>query len=189
MILREALHAIPRRLKRPLILGMILAFTALGVGYIPVMAMVIRTAPPPHPYLPPVTFGLILNTLLSVVHTFGLSALPWQWTGDDRRLAPAGRGLLQSVLFSASFSALVMLMRLDMLKQTYAHLPHVPDFPEAFRVVAFGLSMIVGLFFSCLIGFIVAFWEARQAEKAEALKRAEEARWALLKAQMSPHVL
>lgn len=95
----EVRHALTRRLRRP---GLWLGATGLGLLW----ALVRLHLPVPYgryglgeAWLP----GLAL--LLLVL----LGPVPWQWTGDERPVAPAGRGCLQGLAFHGAWALLFLL--------------------------------------------------------------------------------
>ena len=49
MILKDALAAIPKRLKRPLVFTLILLFSAFYIAFSALMPMLLRHLPPPTP--------------------------------------------------------------------------------------------------------------------------------------------
>lgn len=156
-----------------------------------VLSLVIQRFMPTSAAMPPVPLNarLIASTLLGCVFMFIVSPIGWQWTGDDRRLAGPLRGMLQALglyvlyfLLNLSIAWPNMRKILD-FASSQAH----PKSPHFHSGLALGVLMGVG--FHLLLSFALAFWEAKTAEKKEALRQSEEGRWNLLKAQMSPHVL
>jgi LytS/YehU family sensor histidine kinase len=130
---------------------------------------------------------MISNAFLGAVAWFSLSPLPWQWTGDHRPMAPGKRGLLQSLGFSLMLNSIFMTVGLLLVRSQLGELRRqLPGIHEGWLLAA---GALLNIPIQSAVGFAFALWEKRKAEKAEALKQAEEARWTLLKAQMSPHVL
>lgn len=187
MILKDALAAIPKRLKRPLIFTLITVFSVCYIAFSALMPMIMRQLPPPTPWVPPLTFWYASFLVLGVVHLFALTALPWQWTGDARPMAPPLRGALQAFVTCLGMSLLNMAVHHTQIKNVFAALP--PQMPRAFVITMIVVGTIMGVAFNALVGFATAYWETRKAEKEQAQRQVEEARWNLLKAQMSPHVL
>lgn len=126
-----------------------------------------------------------------------LAAAPWQWTGDDRPVAPALRGVVQAL----PWNALLLLLLVALLPDQGDHgnrggrggvtLSFLPNVPPRMLVllIAYGA-------FGMLAGWILADRdkEAQRAEtqsqRAETQARlAREAQARALQAQMNPHVL
>lgn len=82
--------------------------------------------------MPPQGPGLHLTDalvpILIAAAILALAPLPWQWTGDERPMAPVPRGLLQSLPFNALWlAALLVLLRATGLQPAPAHpLPPPP---------------------------------------------------------------
>lgn len=187
MILKDALAAIPKRLKRPLVFTLILLFSAFYIAFSALMPMLLRHLPPPTPWIQPLTFWYASFLVLGVVHMFALTALPWQWTGDARPMAPPLRGALQAFITCLGMSLLNMAVHRQQIQSTLTSLP--PEIPRSFVITMSLVGTLMGVAFNALVGFATAYWETRKAEKEQAQRQVEEARWNLLKAQMSPHVL
>jgi len=187
MILKDALAAIPKRLKRPLVFSLIAIFSAFYIAFSALMPVILRHLPPPTPWVQPLTFWYAGFLVLGVVHMFALTALPWQWTGDSRPMAPPLRGALQAFVTCLATSLLNMAVHYPQIRTTLAALP--PEVPRAFVITMSIVGTLMGVAFNALVGFATAYWETRKAEKEQAQRQVEEARWNLLKAQMSPHVL
>ncbi|HJU83236.1 MAG TPA: hypothetical protein VJ600_03420, partial [Holophagaceae bacterium] len=68
---------------------------------------------------------------LLLVLTLLFAPLPWQWTGDDRPLAPAWRGLLQSFLFDAVWVGLLLGALAPAAARRPRPLPPPPEFEAA----------------------------------------------------------
>lgn len=131
--------------------------------------------------------GEFLIPFMLGVLVLGLSALPWQWTGDDRRVAPFIRGLAQAL----PWNALLLLLLLPLLPVHAGRggrgggiTPVFPNFPPRLMVL-----MIASGAFSLLAGWIIADRD-QEALKAESQRKlAREAQSRALQAQMNPHVL
>jgi len=193
MILNQALRGIPRRLQQPVLLASILAyfavvilslFTANGVVH-----LVAAASPVPPGLALPTGHLLILTStnLIGIVLLFSATPLAWQWTGDDRRLCPPLRAMAQFTLYYLGIAGLQIWVTLDIQKASFLWIEKsLPGLDYRLLLLP---GFLIGLVFQGLIGFALALWEKRKAEKGEAERQAEEARWTLLKAQMSPHVL
>ncbi len=117
-----------------------------------------------------------------------LAAAPWQWTGDERPLAPLARGLAQALPWTA-----LALLLLSTLLTGHGHrggrgeqpttglLPSLPP-----RLL---LMLVASGTFSLLLGWILADRD-RESLRADAQTTlAQEAQALALQAQMNPHVL
>jgi len=166
------------RLRRPGTWGVVLLFGSLWNG--------LRWLAGPGnlsagEFLLPFAFGTLL---------LGVAAAPWQWTGDDRSLAPALRGIVQAL----PWNALLLLLLIALLPDHGEHgnrggrggltLSFLPNVPPRMLVllIAFGA-------FGMLAGWILADRD-QEASRAETQTRlAREAQARALQAQMNPHVL
>lgn len=134
-----------------------------------------------------------------------LSPVPWQWTGDDRPLAPALRGLLQAIPWN-----LLWIVGMSILLEMGGHGPergygrrgggpragHGPRVERVEptlinrlmhpRVVTVG---VVNLSFVLLLGWILADKERAERRESDAVRAAAAAQARALQAQMNPHVL
>jgi len=190
MTLQEALQAIARRSRRPAILGlaggMCLFNLAMGL-----LGLLVQRYAQHSSAIPPVILNtrMVLSSILGCGFMFLLSPFSWQWTGDGRRMAQPLRGVLQALGLHVLYSIVSFTIAWPNLKKSIeftARTTHA-DRPHLFLLL--GMGMLMGLAFNVILSFALAFWEAKTAEKQEALRQSEEARWNLLKAQMSPHVL
>ena len=173
------------RLRRPGTWGVVLLFGSLWNG--------LRWfAGPGHfsagEFLLPFAFGTLL---------LGMASAPWQWTGDDRSVAPSWRGVAQALPWNALLLLLLIVLLPDQGEHgnrggrggvTFSFLPNMPP-----RMVV--LFIACGAF-GMLAGWILADrdQEASRAEgqalRAETQTRlAREAQARALQAQMNPHVL
>lgn len=187
MIARDALRAISQRCRRPALLGLMGAYFAFDLGLLSLATLIQRFAA--HGVHGPALLSArtIMTLTAGTLYLFLVSPLAWQWTGDAKFLARPLRGFLQSLAMNG-FYILVGLT----LNQAEVHrrLQAVqPGVPKSAVLPMMAVGMLAGLAFDTLVSFALAFWEAKTAEKEQALRQAEEARWHLLKAQMSPHVL
>jgi len=191
MILRDALRAIPRRIQHPLVIGLVVGYSSLSVCSLLLGNGVSTLVPSPLPQKAMFDTlqmaGLITNAFMGSLTWFTLSPLPWQWTGDQRPMASGYRGILQSIPFSLCISSFFLCTAVFLTR------PQLNEAANLMPGVGKGLILVASALFNCLfqcaLGFAFALWEKRRSEKAEAQQQAEEARWTLLKAQMSPHVL
>lgn len=188
MIAKEALLAIPRRLKRPLMLALILGMTAIGVLNAFLSQWFLRKLPHSSPQLLfPITVGYVALLVTGSLYFFLITPLPWQWTGDGRRMATPLRGILQSLGLNLSNIAIRLVWAWptvhNLLRISFSNRQELMNLSGMIMAMGFGVLM------DTAVGYAIATWETRQAEQEEALRRADEARWNLLKGQMSPHVL
>lgn len=112
-----------------------------------------------------------------------LSPLPWQWTGDDREECSYLRGALQALVFCWAFLGLNLLL-------DYLLAPH---FSATGRISAFWQLphpvFLIQIPIMAMVGLFITRGERRDRERLLAQRELEAAKWALLRAQMSPHVL
>ncbi len=190
MILSAALRAIPLRARRPAILGLVVGMCLFNIGMI-ALSIFIQRHVPPSPTMPPAMMNprMILATVLGCVFMFMISPISWQWTGDAKRMARPLRGVLQALSLHTVFLMLSLLVNWPNIKIYLAIAGKVPAAKTQNLYALIGLGFLMGFAFNVMMSFALAFWEAKTAEKKEALRQAEEARWNLLRAQMSPHVL
>lgn len=190
MTLQDALKAIVRRSRRPAILGFAGGMLLFNVG-MAALSLLVRRLVPPSATMPPAMLNarMVLSALLGVLFMFMVSPFGWQWTGDDRQMARPGRGLLQVFCLHVLYLLINMSISWPNFRRVLDHFSNLsnPKLPPMLPFMAFG--MLMGFCFCLALSFALAFWEAKTAEKKEALRQTEEARWNLLKAQMSPHVL
>jgi len=187
MIFREALRAIPRRARHPLVLGLMAAQIALQVGGALFAAWAQKRAPGSQIPVLPFTAQLVLGVVTGSLYQFLVAPLPWQWTGDGRLMSTSLRSILKALGFAAGFHAVYILCNWNLVEQQKALLS--ATLPGGRYLLLMAWSYLISIAFQTLIGFALALWETRRTEKAQAERQAEEARWTLLKAQMSPHVL
>lgn len=190
MIFQDALKAISRRSRRPAILALVGGMCLFNFGMVALGMLAQRLAPPMATMPPAVLNGrLVLSTVLGCVFMFMVSPFSWQWTGDGRQMARPLRGILQSVGLHALHSVVSMCIGWPNVRKylEFGTKTAQPHMPPIYSLMALG--MLMGFCFNVALSFALAFWEAKTTEKKEALRQAEEARWNLLKAQMSPHVL
>jgi len=176
--------ATTQRLRRPGTWGVVLLFGGLWNG--------LRwLAGPAHlsagEFLLPFAFGALL---------LALAALPWQWTGDQRPMAPSLRGVLQAL----PWNVMLLLALTALLPEpgngnrggrgavSLALLPNIPP-RLLILLVACGA-------FGMLTGWVLADRDQEalraevQSQRADAQARlAREAQARALQAQMNPHVL
>ncbi len=169
MRFRELQHSFLGRVRNPAYWVVLLSLGALAVSFI---TMVI----PDHGLR--ILLRLLVFVVLWLPATL-LSPAPWQWTGDDRSLAPWGRGLLQScgyiLLVAVCHGLLVLLL-------------------HGQGNVAFVLGLITGLavvalFFLVPMGVLIARGERLSLEAREAQVRARQAQWMGHRGAFSPRLL
>ncbi|HJV49253.1 MAG TPA: histidine kinase [Geothrix sp.] len=105
---------------------------------------------------------------------------PWQWTGDDRPLAPWWRGLLQLVIFGFA---------LGLLSTSTVWLAQNASARDSYHL---GGMVGLGLPFMLLMGpagWIVAKAERLAQETREAQARARETQWMSHRGAFSPRLL
>ncbi len=186
MLMKDALGAIPRRLRQPLILGLTVGLFALQTGMLFVTRLIPK-GPLDSPQVPELSLHMILAYAAGALFLFGLTPLPWQWTRDGRPMAPVLRGALQALVLGLIYSLISLGFNWTEIRRvTEPLLQKLPGFSLPLFLV---VTTLWGVIFHALIGFALALWETRRREKTQALRQTEEARWNLLKAQMSPHVL
>jgi len=190
MTLQDALQAIVRRSRRPAILGLAVALCLFNIAMI-LLGMLAQRLVPPSATMPPALLNMrmVLSTVLGCLFMFMVSPFSWQWTGDDRPLARPLRGIGQALGLHLLYSVVNLTIAWPNMRRYldfFNSAPHA-DLPRLLPLM--GVGLLMGLAFNLVLSFALAFWEAKTAEKKEALRQAEEARWTLLKAQMSPHVL
>jgi two-component sensor histidine kinase len=189
-MLPEALGAIARRSRRPAILGLAGGMCLVNLGMVALGLLVQRLGPQPT-VIPPALLNLrtLLTTVLGCLFLFMVSPMAWQWTGDERPMARPLRGILQALGLHLLYSVVNLAIGWPNMRRALdysadaAHL-RIPNL--SYMV---GLGLVLGFGFTVVMSFALAFWEDKTRAKQEALRQAEEARWNLLKAQMSPHVL
>lgn len=163
MIRSQVLRTLRSRLRRPASwLGMFVFAAPLTLGYITKQLSLGR----PFPWL-----YLSSTLLVSAVFTF-LSAVPWEWTGDERPTAPFPRGLFQATLAAAGLQAIIEVLYrwLGSGEWAFSTMSLVFDTAVAFIFV--------------MTGWIVASYEHMRRERGSA----RQAQWALLKSQLAPHL-
>lgn len=190
MKLQEALRAMGRRSRRPAILALAGGMCLLNLGMVG-LSMLAQRMVPAQAAVPPAVLNLrlILCTVLGSVFLFAVSPFSWQWTGDERRMARPRRGIPQALALHACYSLVNLAIGWPNFQKSLAFAAGSPHLKVAGFLPLLSLGLILGFAFNVVLSFALAYWEAKTHEKQEALRQAEEARWSLLKAQMSPHVL
>ena len=138
--------------------------------------------------------GILVSFLLGAV-LLVLAPLPWQWTGDGRRLTGFARGLLQALAWNAAVVAGVMsllaspgrdgMMGHGMMGGGPMSGPFLFH-PWVLRSFTVGLATVA---FGVLTGRILADRDGERIRADEAERGAREAQTRALQAQMNPHVL
>jgi len=182
----EVLNATSHRIRRPVTWGAILLFGLLW-NLIP-WSLGARMPPPAE-----MTFPFLWGLAFLV-----LSPVPWQWSMDDRALAPLERGLLQAVPWNAAWAlGLLLLVGLTHVEPPHRERGphpgaewegphHESALPIPPRLLVLGAA---NLSFGMLLGWILADKERAEAGESLALRAAGEARARALQSQMNPHVL
>ena len=195
MLAPAILHHARARLRRPgtwgagLLLGCVWTLLRWGTG--------------PGGWL---TDGVWIPFLLGVALAV-VAALPWQWTGDARPLAPFARGLAQALALDSALAAVAiallwapaalppmgppmgrgrmmgrgMMMGHGMIMGQPFGLP-----PWQGRLLILGL-VTVGV--AVLLGRLLALQEGERLRADQAERYGREAQTRALQAQMNPHVL
>jgi hypothetical protein len=179
----EALRALTRRTRNRVLTWIIAGLAVFDCGgflfgmwasrHLPGMPMVIPFRPTE------MVFGVIWPFLL-----LWISPWAWQWSGDDRAGAPVGRALLQAMAMWVPWWVVRITPGLPILRASLA-----PVKVPGLLPIALGFSFFTGFAIFALVGFAITTWERQVAGREAARTRAKEAQWALLKGQMSPHVL
>jgi len=134
--------------------------------------------------------GLVIPFLLGLALPV-LSPFPWEWTADERPLAPFARGLVQATLLNALlvWGALALVPWPQEHGMMMGRPPmHGPYFlpPWQLRLLILGLVTVV---FGVLLGRILADRDRARSRAEEAESHARAAQTRALQAQMNPHVL
>ncbi|WLT30049.1 sensor histidine kinase [Geothrix sp. PMB-07] len=190
MRFQEALQAVARRSRRPAILALAGSMCLFNLGLVG-LGMLAQRVAPPSATMPPAILNLrlVLCTILGCGFLFMVSPFSWQWTGDGRRMAPPRRGIPQALLLHIGYSLVNIAIGWPNFQKSLTFATHAPQSKPIGFLPLMGVGLLLGFAFNVVLSFALAFWEAKTHEKQEALRQAEEARWSLLKAQMSPHVL
>ncbi|MBI1752507.1 MAG: histidine kinase [Acidobacteria bacterium] len=190
MMFQEALQAVVHRSRRPAILALAGGMCLFNLGMVG-LSMLAQRMVPPSATMPPAILNLrlVLCTVLGCVFLFIISPFSWQWTGDGRRMARPWRGIPQALALHVCYSLVNLTIGWPNFQKSVTFATQASHSKLAGFLPLMGLGLILGFSFNVILSFALAFWEAKTHEKREALRQAEEARWSLLKAQMSPHVL
>lgn len=187
MRILEVMQVTGQRIRRPATWGAILVFGLLwdlsrwGLSFM---------HPAPPELLAPFAWAFAF---------LALSPVPWQWTGDEKPLAAAWRGVLQAVPWNGVWVLLLLLLigglqsgsvgrgrgpthgvSLHGSAEWPAWLPLHP------RMLVVGVA---NLSFGVLLGWILAGKERAESAENAAVKAAMVARVQALQSQMNPHVL
>lgn len=140
-----------------------------------------------------------------VFAVMALAPVPWQWTGNGRKLARGLRGLIQALVWNGAWLALLLAVLAPMrrvstppylLRGNPVRAQVLQTFQGHPRIQGI-LAPLVGLLPVVLLaGWLMAAFQAADAEREEAeagrrtLERAaRDAQEQALKAQLDPHVL
>jgi hypothetical protein len=129
----------------------------------------------------PQTLLAVESAFLAFIPGIALSPTVWQWTGDDRHLAPWGRGLLQFLGLLCLELALIL-----------GGLALMGSFKRDQN--AFVAGMVVGIsieltLFLLPIGIVMARLEKLGRETQEAKARARDVQWMGHRGSFSPRLL
>ncbi len=169
MRLQEIQQSLQSRARNP---GYWVVLLSLGLLSISFMAMVV----PWHGWG---TFLRFLAFVALWLPAIFLCPAPWQWTGDDRTLAPLGRGLCQALgyaLLVGTLHALLVLILRGKGGQAF------------FLGLVTGLAMFA-LVFLAPLGILIARGERLSRETREAQTRARQAQWMSHRGAFSPRLL
>jgi signal transduction histidine kinase len=188
---RSLLQAAQARLK-PRPWGALLALVALAA----VARLFVGDAPAPRevPHL--------VKAYLLALTAVALAPAPWQWTGDERRLAGPFRGLVQALPWNLLWVGALMLV-VAPWRLLPLHAPALPPAANPFQAIHHHLRIPLFLIPTALFmpmalagGWLVAAFQAAEGDRAEAQEgrramevAAREAQEQALKAQLDPHVL
>jgi signal transduction histidine kinase len=138
--------------------------------------------------------GFLLPVLLGAA-LLVLAPLPWQWTTDDRPLAPFPSGLFQALLLNTLLVVLAFALLpvedhpMSMGRGRGMMRMHPGPFsipPWQLRLWILGLASLT---FGVVMGRILADRDAERLRAEAAEAQAREAQTRALQAQMNPHVL
>lgn len=165
MRLQEIQHSFRGRIRNPAYWVVLLSLGLLSVSFIPWQEL-------------RVFLRLLAFAALWLPAVF-LCPVPWQWTGDDRPLAPWGRGILQAIgyaLLAAVFHGLLL-----WILRGHGNLPFVLGLITGLAVVA--------LMFLVPLGILIARGECLSREAREAKAMARQAQWMSHRGAFSPRLL
>lgn len=172
---KQVVNSIGTRLRRPSLWGVVLLFALLW-------NLLRWVAGPANlsggEFLLPFAFGVLL---------LGLSAAPWQWTGDERPLASLPRGLAQALPWNA-----LLLVLLAALLPEHGYrggrgglsIWFLPNLPPRLLILLVACGA-----FGMLAGWILADRDQEAARAETQTRLAREAQARALQSQMNPHVL
>jgi hypothetical protein len=149
-----------------------------------------------------------LAPLLWVALFLVLAPLPWQWTGDERRMAGTLRGAAQALPWMAALTLGVLLLLgsagepltpgrgpgpgATMMERGGPHRGLGPRRDEPGRIPIHPRFWVLGvahLCFGLLLGWVLADRERAEFQEAAYRRVADEAQVRVLQGQMNPHVL
>ena len=165
MRLQEIQHSFRGRIRNPAYWVVLLSLGLLSVPFVPWQEMRI--------FLRILPFAALWCPIIF------LCPAPWQWTGDDRPLAPWGRGILQAFGYALLVAALHGLLVWALRGK---------------GSLAFVLGMITGLAVVALVfliplGILIARGECLSREAREAKAMARQAQWMGHRGAFSPRLL
>ena len=182
---RSLLTAVQARLQ-PRRWGALLALLAVVLGARVIVAGRLQVGELTH----------LAKAFLLVLVVAALAPVPWQWTGDRRRMAGRLRGLTQALAWNGLWVGLLVAIGTRVRPLARPALDHA-----ASGQPHHGLSPTLGSFCFLVVltlgvGWLVARFQAAEGDRAEAMEgrrtlelAAREAQEQALKAQLDPHVL
>lgn len=170
MRLAEVKKSLRHRLKHPATWVLVLGFFAL------MMAGALLSSTQHGSLTASLGVGGLLGLML--LSAMG-SAAPWQWSGDERSLAPWYRGLFQAALYALCFSVVA-----SMVATFFSKKPSLQGF--AIKSLGFGLTLFVT---SAPVGIILAKWDALRRESESDKEKARQMKWMSQRGSFSPKLL
>jgi hypothetical protein len=174
-----AAKAVPARLRSPGIVGLSLMWMLASLALLTYSDLSVERL-----YRPTLAVGFLHfmnNAMDPLIHLF-LSPFAWQWSGNERTMAPFWRAIPQSI-------AMTLLAHV-VLKSPWAYLAPETEtvwapFDASMMILGVGSIILLSLF----AGFVIAWSEHLDHLQKATLAKASEAKWTLLRSQMSPHLV
>lgn len=188
--------AIAHRLRRPSTWGAALLFGGAWLGVRALLGQPMER----------LAVGEVLVPLVLLAGVLVLGPIPWQWTGDDRPMAPFARGLLQALAGNALWLWLGLLglgqvlhplepRRTNLMTQPPRRPPPgrqgpPPNLEARPEEVPHPLAVtLMNLPLAMLLGWFLADRERAESAARRLQHLADAARASALQAQLNPHVL